>query len=165
MKNKKYSIILIILSFIFLVASFFKNWYSDQIFDSLFLLPLVLNIVLIILFNILMILSVFLIVKNKLYISFVSVIILLISIILFVFFPFREVKVKYEVNKYEKQRLEIIEKIKNKELKPDEYGNVSLPKNYKKYSVSGEVYLYQVSEDSQVIGFGYLEECYQVLLN
>lgn len=153
MKNKKKSIILIILSIIFLVASFFKSWYSDQLFNSLFLFALIPNIILMILFNVLMILSITLIVKDRLYINFISIIILLISIILFVCFPFRELKVKYEVNAYENQRLEIIELIKNEELKPDEYGNVSLPKKYKMYSVSGEVYLYQNDEDGQVIGF------------
>ena len=153
MKSKNKSIILIIFSFIFLVTSFFNSWYSDQIFDSLFLLALVSNIVLMILFNVLMILSIVLIVKNKIYSNFISVIILLTSIVLFLCFPFREIKVKYEVNAYEKQRLEIIELIKIEKLKADEYGNVSLPKKYKIYSVSGEVYLYQNNEEGQVIGF------------
>lgn len=78
---------------------------------------------------------------------------MLISIIFF-FFPYREVKTRYELDKYEPERLQIIKMIEKGQLKPkDEIGNISLPNKYKKYSISDEVFLYQNNEKGQVVGF------------
>lgn len=148
---KKYNTL--ILSILFFIISFIKNWYSDELFDNFFLLALVPSIILIVLFNVILIKSIIQIDKRKEYINVISIIILLISIIFF-FFPYREVKTKYELDKYEPERLQIIKMIEKGQLKPkDELGNISLPNKYKKYSISDEVFLYQNNEKGQVVGF------------
>ena len=73
--------------------------------------------------------------------------------LLVLFFPFREVKVRLELNLYEEERLEIIKMIEDNKLKVDDLGNVKLPNKYKKVSTSGEVAVYQNDEDGKLIGF------------
>ena len=73
---------------------------------------------------------------------------------LFAFFPFRETKVKYELNRYEKGRMEIVNKIISNEVKPnDDLGNIYLTGKYKKYSTGGNITVYQNDEDGQLICF------------
>ena len=72
---------------------------------------------------------------------------------MFIFFPFREIKVNYELDKYEEKRMEIIKKIEKNELQADEYGNIDLPDGYKKISVSGQVHKYLCNEEGTVITF------------
>ena len=148
---KKYGILII--SILILFISFIKSWYSDFLFDKLFIFYIIPNLLLFILFNFCFITSLVKIGKERKLINIISIIILLFSVLLFVFFPFRKVKTDYELNRFEKARLEIIDKIIHNELKPDDLGNVKLPKEYKKYSVSGEVTVYRNDKEGQVICF------------
>jgi len=148
---KKYKILII--SILTLIISFIRSWYSDFLFDKLFIFISIPNLFLFLLFNYCFITSLIKIVKERELINVVSIIVLLCSVLLFFFFPFRKVKTTYELNSYEKARLEIIDKITNNELKPDDLGNVKLPKEYKKYSMSGEVTVYQNDKEGQVICF------------
>ena len=161
------SIILLLLSILLFILIFLNNWYRDQILDSLFIFAIGIDLLLFIFFSILIIASIIIIVLKKKYINFINIIILIISAGLFLFFPFRETKVKYEVNKYESIRLEIIEKIIKKELTPDSYGNVVLPNKYKKVSTSGEVHVYQNNEKGRLISFwvflGMMSGSYEVM--
>ena len=147
---KKY--LMLFISIIILILSVVKSWYSNQLIDLLFVFYFIPNLILFLLFNFCLVNSIKKI-KEKFYINYINLIILLISVLLFIFFPFREFKVKYELDKFEDERLKIIEKITNYELKIDEIGNVKLPKEYKRYSTSGEVFAYQNNEEGQVIGF------------
>ena len=151
-KNTK-SVVLLILSILFLIFSFLNNWYICQLYDAIFLLAIIPYIILMFSFNVILVLSIKLISKDKMYINILNLIFLTLSVILFKFFPFTKAKVRYEVNKYEKQRLEIIEKIKNNDLKDVRHNIIELPKHYKKISTGGEVYVYQNDENGQVIGF------------
>lgn len=110
---KKYSIIL--LSIIILFLSFIKSWYSDQLFDLLYVFYIIPNIILFLLFNFCLIKGIKQIRKEH-YIDYVSLIVLLIAVLLFVFFPFRKCKVKYELEKLEEDRMIVIEKIKKNEI-------------------------------------------------
>ena len=148
---KRYKILII--SILTLFISFVKSWYSDFLFDKLFILYIISNLLLFLLFNFCFITSLVKIVKERKLINAISIIILLCSILLYAFFPFRKVKTNYELNSFEKARLEIIDKIIYNELKPDDFGNVKLPKEYKKYSMSGEVTIYQNDKEGQVICF------------
>ena len=143
---------MLFISIIILILSVVKSWYSNQLIDLLFVFYFIPNLILFLLFNFCLVNSIKKI-KEKFYINYINLIILLISVLLFIFFPFREFKVKYELDKFEDERLKIIEKITNYELKIDEIGNVKLPKEYKRYSTSGEVFAYQNNEEGQVIGF------------
>lgn len=148
---KKYKILII--SILTLIISFVRSWYSDFLFDKLFIFYSIPNLLLFVLFNYCFITSLIKIVKERELINVVSIIVLLCSVLLFFFFSFRKVKTNYELNSFEKARLEIIDKIIYNELKPDGFGNVKLPKEYKKYSMSGEVTIYQNDKEGQVICF------------
>ena len=148
---KKYKILII--SILTLIISFARSWYSDFLYDKLFIFYSIPNLLLFVLFNFCFITSIIKIIKERELINVISIIILLFSILLFVFFPFRKAKTNYELNSFEKARLEIIDKIIYNELKPDDFGNVKLPKEYKKYSMSGEVTIYHNDEEGQVICF------------
>jgi len=145
---KKYKILII--SILTLIISFVRSWYSDFLFDKLFIFYSIPNLLLFVLFNYCFITSLIKIVKERKLINVVSIIVLLCSVLLFFFFPFRKVKTNYELNSFE---MEIIDKIIYNELKPDDFGNVKLPKEYKKYSMSGEVTIYQNDKEGQVICF------------
>ena len=54
---------------------------------------------------------------------------------------------------YKNEREEIISKIKDKEYISDEYGNIALPKIFKKVSTSGEVTVYENDNDGVLICF------------
>ena len=148
---KRYKILIISILTLFIL--FVKSWYSDFLLDKLFIFYIITNLLLFLLFNYCFITSLVKIVKERKLINFISIIILLCSVLLFAFFPFRKVKTNYELNNYEKTRLEIIDKIIYNELKPDDFGNVKLPKEYKKYSMSGEITIYQNNKEDQLICF------------
>jgi hypothetical protein len=67
------------------------------------------------------------------------------------FFDFKLIKTKIELNFYEKKRTIIIEKIKNDEFSYYYDKNIKLP-IYKYVSSDGEVYVYK-NDEEQVIGF------------
>lgn len=148
---KKYNNL--ILSILILVFSFIICWYSDYLSSSLFVFGIVLDLILMLFFFIILIISIRNLKQKINIINILTIIILVATAILVLFFPFRDVKIKYELNLYEKDRLEVIDMIKDNELKSDEIGNVTLPNKYKKLSTSGQVFVYKNSGKEQVIGF------------
>ena len=93
------------------------------------------------------------IIKRKEYIHFFSIAVLALLVVLLVTFPFRDARVKWELNRFEADRLEIIEMIQSHQLQPDSLGNVVLPAGYKRLSSDGEAYVYQNDKNGQVICF------------
>lgn len=148
---KKYR--LLILSVSFFIIQFLNRWFSDQLFNKLFLLYSLLNFTLFILFIKLSVNIVNDIKKNKTADNVVALIILIVSFLLTLCFPYREIKTKVELAFFENDRNEIIKMLKDKEITPDKYGNAKLPNKYKKISTSGEVYIYQNDDNGMVIGF------------
>lgn len=148
---KKY--ILLIISTIVLVLSFLNSWFSDMLFDSLFIFALIFSLVLFVGWIICLVLSIIKIIKNKNVFNIISLIVTVLTALLILFFPFREAKVRFELNLYEEEHLEVIKMIEDNRLKVDDLGNVKLPNKYKKVSTSGEVAVYQNDEDGRVIGF------------
>lgn len=148
---KKY--ILLIVSVIVLILSFLNSWFSDMLFDSLFIFALIPSLVLFVGWIICLVLSIIKTIKSKNEFNIISLIIVILTALLVLFFPFREVKVRLELNLYEENRLEIIKMIEDNKLKVDDLGNAKLPNKYKKVSTSGEVAVYQNDEDGKVIGF------------
>lgn len=149
--TKKYSNL--ILSILILVFSFIKCWYSDYLLNLLFVFYIILDLILLIGYFICLIKNVRNLKQKINIINIITTIMLVIIAILVLFFPFRDAKIKYELNLYEKDRLKVVDMIKNNELKFDEIGNVTLPNKYKKVSTSGQVFIYQNSDKEQVIGF------------
>ena len=148
---KKY--LYLIISILYFITFFILNWYSDNIFRVSFILLSIISFVIYILFPCLLLYLIIKIIKKKSYIDIISVIILIITAIFNMNFPYREIKAKVEFNKYEIQRLEIIEMIKDEKLIPDEFNNVVLPDDYKNCSVDGEAYIYQNNIEGIDISF------------
>lgn len=150
--KKKYTLIL--LSLLLFVISFVVFWYKDQIFNALFLFILPIYFILFLCLVILLVMSVVSIVKHKAYIQFVAIAVLALLAATAVFFPFRDAKVKLDLDIYEADRLEIVEMIRDGQLLPsDKYGNIPLPAGYCGISTGGSVYQYQNDENGQVICF------------
>ena len=148
---KKY--ILLIISVIVLILSFLNSWFSDMLFDSLFMFALIPGLVLFVGWIICLVLSVIKIIKNKNVFNIISLIVTVLTALLILFFPFREAKVRLELNLYEEECLEIIRMIEDNKIKVDDLGNAKLPDKCKKVSTSGEVAVYQNDEDGKLIGF------------
>lgn len=144
-KNK-----ILIINIIDLILNFIICWFSDQIIDYSFVLSIFFDLFIFIsiIFLIVIIIRNF----NRELIDYIITIILILNIVLVIFFPFRIVKTKYEFNKYKKARLTIINKIYNNELIAKDR-NIVLSDDYKKYSASGEVYLYLKNENNIVVAF------------
>lgn len=145
--------LLLIISIITLILSILNGWFSDYLFDKFFILSLILDIIL-------FVLNIFCIIKNidnykynKEIIYLTGCFICIFSFIITLFFPFREVRTKIELSLYDKQRNEVINLVKNKNLIPDEFGNVRLPSHLKKTSISGEISVYQNDKKGIEIGF------------
>ncbi len=149
---KKYRALII--SVLLLISSFILNWYSDEIFDALWVFALGIYIILIIIFVVNFILCILDMKKNKnSVLNIISIIILITIVLTVLFFPFRYIKTKVELILYEDERNVIIEKIKNNKLNIDKFGNASLPKEYKKVSTSGEVFIYKNENNKMVVSF------------
>lgn len=148
---KKYSNF--ILSILILIFSFIKCWYSDYLSNFLFIFEIIIDLILVICYLICLINNIRNLKKKINFSNILTTIILIITVILVLVFPFRDVKIKYELDLYEEDRLKVIDMIHKNELTIDDIGNVTLPTKYKKLSTSGQIYVYQNNEEGQVIGF------------
>ena len=148
---KKYR--LLILSALLLLVSFAAAWYGDHLFNHLFVLAIPIDLALLICFIVLLAMSVIRIIKRKEYVNVWSLAVLALLVVLKLKFPFRDARVKLELNRFEADRLEIVEMIQSRQLQPDSLGNVVLPAGYKRLSSDGEAYVYQNDKNGQVICF------------
>lgn len=148
---KKY--ILLIVSVIVLIISFLNSWFSDMLFDSLFVFAVITSLVLFVGWVVCLVFSIIKLIKDKGIFNILSLAVVILTAILFLFFPFRETKVKLELKLFEDERLEIIKMIEDNKLEIDELGNAKLPEKYRKVSTSGEIAIYQNDEDGKVIAF------------
>ena len=143
--------IALILAIIVFILSFILNWYSDHLFSTIFIFYFALYVPIIMLFIISFVFAIIDLVKNyKAIIDWIAIAILIFTITIIMFFPFRKVKTNIELTLFERKRLEVIELIKNDKLYTDSLGNVSLPKKYKMLSSDGEAYVYQNDKDTVV---------------
>ena len=149
---KKHS--LLFLSMLLLVVSFLAAWYDDVLLNHLFVFIFPIYLILPACFMVLLVMSIRRIVKQKDYSNFISIAVLALLVVLIMFFPFRDAKLRFDLNRFEADRLKIIDMIKTDQLQPkDEIGNVVLPVGYGKLSSDGEVFVHQNDADGQVIGF------------
>ena len=145
---------LLIMSILLLVVSFATEWYSDHLFSRLFVFVFPIYIILPTCFVVLLVMSIRRIATRKEYANFFNIAVLALLAILIACFPFRDAKVKYELSRFEADRLEIVELIQSNQLQPkDNLGNVDLPVGYGRLSSDGEVFVYQNDVNGQVIGF------------
>lgn len=143
----------LIISIIILVLSFFNSWYSLELLDLLFAFRFIPSLILFVLYVRCLNINIRKLTKKFCFTDLITNIILVVTAVLILFFPFIDVKVNIELKLYEEERLNVIDMISTKKLIPDEVGNVVLPNYLKKISTSGEVFVYQNDKDNQVIGF------------
>ena len=84
--------------------------------------------------------------------NYIALAISVITIVMPFVFPFRDAKVHLEFPIYEKDRLAVIEMVKNEELTVDHIGNAELPKGYRNLSSDGEIFIFQ-NDEEQVVAF------------
>lgn len=150
--------IFLILSIVIMMLAFLSNWYSDELFDTFFIFALVPDLIILAGYVICLVATVVFLFKDletdEAYLSKVFAILILVLMAIVVFnFPFRACKMNVELTIYDKQRTEVVNMVKEKELEADDYGNVELPFKFKKLSSSGEVAVYQNDEDGIVVAF------------
>lgn len=149
MKRKQ----LLIGSIIIFILSFIYSWFTDRLFNSLFIISLIIPLIIFIGFIICFIFSIKDVIGNKKFINNIPVFILVITVLVTFFFPFRMAKTKLELLLYKQDRNEVIEMVKNNEMKIGDNGNVELPNKYHKISSSGEITVYQNDNDGMLICF------------
>ena len=148
---KKY---VLLLSVLLLLISFAVAWYSDHLFNTLFVLVLPLYLFLFICFIVLLVISIGRLIKYREYLCLASIAVLALLLALIVWFPFRDARVKVELNCLESDRLKVVDMIRDHQLQPkDGIGNIVLPPEYRKLSSDGNVFQYQNDESGQVICF------------
>lgn len=153
--------ILIVLSIMILLINIINSWFNDYVLDRFWIIWLLgVNIPLFIIFLVLLIFSIK-IYKNNITDKMAKLPLIILTVnfamvLVFVLFnPLRILKVKYELNAYEKDRYEVIELVKNNKLELDTWigKNAYLPKKYQKISTSGEVFVFKNDEEGVIIGF------------
>lgn len=153
LKNKMKKYMLLIISIIILILSFLNSWFYDVLFDSLFVLGLIPSVILIISWILCFVFSILKLIKNKELLNILSLVIVVFTAFLILFFPFRKNKVKLELEFFEEGRLEIIQMVEDDKLEIDALGNAKLPDKYKQFSNSGEIVVYQNDLDDKLIAF------------
>lgn len=149
---KKY--VLLILSVLLMIVSFAAAWYEDHLFNHFFILVIPVYLMLLGCFIVLLVLCIIRIIKRKEYVNVWSLAVLALLVVLIFRFPFRDTRVQLELNRFEAERLEIVEMLRTHQLQPyDSIGNVELPAGYKRLSSDGEVFVYQNDQNGQVICF------------
>lgn len=142
------------ISIILFVLLFLCGWYGDELISSLFVISTMIDIVLFVALIVFLIFSILTLMKNhKAIVNYVTFSILLASLIMTLFFPFRTAKVEVDLIVYENKRNTIIEMVKNNELEIDNMKNAKLPKKYRRVSTSGEITIYQNNSEGIVVGF------------
>lgn len=148
--------LLLVMSLLISIILLLNSWFSDFLLDMLtpFLYPFFIQLPLCMLYLLCLIFSFLFVLKNhSKFLDYMPVIVLTVTLLLLLFFPFRIMRTKFELYLYEDIRNDIIKKIENNELAIDSLNNIVLPDQYKKASVSGEVTLYQNDEEGMVLGF------------
>lgn len=145
---------LLIPSSLLFVIAFLVAWYNDHLFARLFVLLLPVYFALLVAFVVLLVKDIHKIAKDRDLSCFLSIGVLILLAVLIVWFPFRDAKVRFELDLLEKDRLEVVEMIRNDQLSAkDGIGNIDLPMGYRRLSSDGQVFLYENDENGQVVCF------------
>lgn len=148
--NKKLLLVLTIVSFVLI---FIYNWFITSLLDIFFGYLLIISLCLIILFILLFSKVINELKKDKCLINIISFIILILTILLVLFFPFREVKFKLEFKLFEDKREEVIRLLQNNRLDIDNDGNCILPNKLDMVSEDGKIMVYKNYDTGLLVGF------------
>lgn len=136
-----------------LILCFIVFWYADLLFERYFIfgiIPILFSVLSLLASLVISIICAFR--NKKIYTYYVALGFSIITFVLIFVFPFRNVRVQFEMKIYENDRLEIVEMIKNEKIHIDEFRNAKLPKKYDMISSDGSVYVYK-NDIEQVISF------------
>ncbi len=148
--NKQWKNLTLILIINYLL--FMSRWFSDEIFENLFIFCIPIYFVLVLAYIIISIYVFIDILKNRKIINFIVLIIMIIGIILNVFFPFQKIKYSFNFKKYFDQRNEVINYVRDDDIILDENNKATLPLKYCNLSSECKIKVYQAN-DSLVVGF------------
>lgn len=148
---KKY--VTIFLSLAAFVLNFLCFWHFDMLLNRFFVFGLIPVGLSLLVFLVDLIVSIIFVVRYRtVIIYYVALAISVMTVVVLLVFPFQTVRVNLELQLYEKDRVEIIEMVKNGEITIDHLGNAKLPKEFEKLSSDGYIFVYQ-NDNEQVISF------------
>lgn len=128
-------------------------WYADVLFNRFFVLGLIpLGFSFVILMGCGAVSVVHFVRGKGRWLSMLSLLICILTVVLICVFPFRISKVKTELILFEKDRMQVVELISEGQLTADAYGNVRLPWKHQRTSSDGTVHVYR-NDGEQVICF------------
>ena len=122
------------------------GWFGDYLSDRIFPIDLLIFFGIFIVFFVCLIWAL----RRK---SWRSLAVLIAGAIVFIFFPFREARVRTEFILYAKARDRVVEMVKEGEVSSDSYGSAKLPSIYSFTSSNGKIHIYQNNEEGTVITF------------
>ena len=157
--NKCCKILILILMINYLL--FRLRWFSDEIFEKLWIFCIPIYFVLLLTYIIVLIYVFIVFLKNRKIINFVLLLIMIIGIILNICLPVQKIKYSFNFKKYFEQRNKIINYVKHDDIILDENNETTLPFKYCKLSSQCKIKVYRVN-DSLVVVFslyrGFLSE-------
>lgn len=122
------------------------GWFGDYLSDRIFPIDLLIFFGIFIGFFVCLIWAL----RRK---SWCSLAVLIAGAFVFVFFPFREARVRTEFILYAKARDRVVEMVKEGEVSSDSYGSAKLPFAYGFTSSNGKIHIYQNNEEGTVVTF------------
>lgn len=122
------------------------GWFGDYLSDRIFPIDLLVFFGIFIGFFVCLIWAL----RRK---SWCSLAVLIAGAIVFIFFPFREARVRTEFILYAKARDRVVEMVKEGEVSSDSYGSAKLPFAYGFTSSNGKIHIYQNNEEGTVVTF------------
>lgn len=122
------------------------GWFGDYLSDRIFPIDLLIFFGIFIGFFVCLVWAL----RRK---SWRSLAVLIAGAFVFVFFPFREARIRTEFILYAKARDRVVEMVKEGEVSPDDYGNIKLPLRYSFTSSDEEVHVYDNDAEDTIMTF------------
>lgn len=131
--------------------SFGAFWFSDVLIDRFFVfgfIPMAVAVLSLLVSFIVSIITVFR--KPSVYKSYLAVAVSVFSVLVLLYFPFRDAKVHLELELYDKARSQVVEMVKSGDIISEDWGNAALPARFRHLSSDGNIFIYQ-NDEEQVI--------------
>lgn len=123
--------------------SFGAFWFSDVLFDRFFvfgLIPMAVAVLSLLVSFIVSIITVFR--KPSVFKSYLAVAVSVFSVLVLLYFPFRDAKVHLELELYDKARSQVVEMVKSGDIISEDWGNAALPARFRHLSSDGNIFIY-----------------------
>ncbi len=151
-KNRALVKMAVFQSILFFSTSFAVHWWSDSLFDILWIFALPIYVILFIIFIICLVLSIKLIKAKEIKVYCFTFAIIVITVIMTFFFPYKRAKLLFEYKYLTPKRMEIVNKIRSGEI-DDSSRLIDLPKGYRMLSSDGTVYVGENDSEGTEVEF------------